>query len=61
MNWTQKCKHTVAEPIIPIFVDMHIWKTFVPLPAKDCICKKPSSAWKRQYKKLKGEENNGKI
>ena len=34
MNWTQKCKHTVAEPIIPIFVDMHIWKTFVPLPAK---------------------------
>ena len=28
---------------------------------QDCICKKPSSAWKRQYKKLKGEENNGKI
>ena len=29
--------------------------------SEDCICKKPSSAWKRQYKKLKGEENNGKI
>lgn len=29
--------------------------------SQDCICKKPSSAWKRQYKKLKGEENNGKI
>lgn len=29
--------------------------------SQDCICKKPSSAWKRQYKKLKGEENNGEI
>lgn len=23
--------------------------------SKDGICKKPSSAWKKQYKKLKGE------
>lgn len=23
--------------------------------SSDCICKKPSSAWKRQYMKLKGD------
>ena len=23
--------------------------------SEDCICKKPSMAWKKQYKRLKGE------
>ena len=23
--------------------------------SEDCICKKPSKAWKKQYKRLKGE------
>ena len=23
---------------------------------KDCICKKPSSAWKKQFKKLRGKQ-----
>lgn len=25
--------------------------------SKDCICKKPSRAWKKQYAKLREEEN----
>ena len=29
--------------------------------SKDCICKRPSSAWKKQYEKLRGEESNGNI
>ena len=27
----------------------------------DCICKKPSRAWKKQYAKLKEEKENEKI
>ena len=26
--------------------------------SKDCICKKPSRAWKKQYNKLKEDANN---
>ena len=26
--------------------------------SKDCICKKPSRAWKKQYFKLIGEQND---
>lgn len=26
--------------------------------SQDCICKKPSRAWKKQYYKLKESENN---
>lgn len=29
--------------------------------SQDCICKKPSRAWKKQYAKLKEEETNGKV
>ena len=28
--------------------------------AEDCICKKPSRAWKKQYNKLKDGGENGK-
>ena len=26
--------------------------------SKDCICRKPSRAWKKQYQKLKGEQKS---
>lgn len=26
--------------------------------SQDCICKKPSRAWKKQFEKLKNENNN---
>ena len=44
-------KPMVAEPIILIYAEIMDCRISVLFSSVDCICKKPSRAWKKQYNK----------